>query len=68
MKFYYLFITISLVIFMHSARASEDPAQNDAEFRSFCNEQAQMAGMEDADEKKQYITDCLTNYGVTSTD
>ena len=53
---------------MHSANAAEDPAQNEVEFRSFCTEQAEMAGMEDADDKKQYITDCLTNYGVSSTD
>ena len=51
----------------YSASAS-DSSPNDEEYRSFCAEQAQMAGIEDPDEKKQYIASCLINYGVSSAD
>ena len=46
------------------AQTQEDD-NNDHHYISFCNEQAEMAGIVDADEKKQYVNICLNNYGVT---
>jgi hypothetical protein len=67
MKHPYLLTFLCLAAVSISANAS-DSSPNDEEYRSFCAEQAQIAGIEDPDEKKQYITSCLINYGVSSAD
>lgn len=35
---------------------------------AYCDEQAQFAGIEDADEKRQFVKDCMESYGVSSGD
>ncbi|MBC8211116.1 MAG: hypothetical protein H8E21_08595 [Gammaproteobacteria bacterium] len=67
MKLPHFFTFLCLAAVLNSAYAT-DASPNDDEYRSFCAEQAQMAGIEDPDEKKQYIASCLINYGVHSAD
>lgn len=64
MKSTVLLLTLLLASPIAMAQATETD-NNDHEFIAFCNEQADMAGIEEASEKKQYINSCLKNYGVT---
>ena len=55
-----LLAMLALMMTMNIAHAEESTAQVD--YKEFCNEQAQIAGIEDAEELKQYVKDCLESY------
>jgi len=38
------------------------------DFAAFCTEQAELAGVENPDEIKQFIKDCMMSYGVQPAD
>ena len=61
MKNTVLVIMLSLTAAISTASA-EDSSASIEEYREFCREQAQMAGIEDQDDLKQYIKDCLESY------
>jgi len=65
MKFAVLLAVLSSTIMFNTAYAAE--ATNDSnEIAAYCDEQAQLAGIEDAAEKSQYIKDCIDSFGVPS--
>lgn len=56
---------LSLTTALGSAYATEmASADNDA--LSYCNDQAAMAGIEDAEEKNQYVEDCVASFAIPS--
>ena len=59
MKLALLFAVISLSI--SSFTNAEEVSDND-DYVLYCEEQAQLAGMEDTNEKKDYIDECLESY------
>ncbi|MCW9014520.1 MAG: hypothetical protein OQL06_12115 [Gammaproteobacteria bacterium] len=40
-----------------------DMVNADDDIPGYCNEQAELSGIEDMDEKTQYIQDCIDSYG-----
>lgn len=63
MKFFVLLLTLFLAIPFSVNAAETDNTEVD--YRAFCNEQAELAGIVDSDEKKQYVDTCLINYGIS---
>lgn len=65
MRFAALFTLLtffSLGMISNPAYAADSSDQNGA--ADYCNEQAEMAGIEDADEKQQYIQDCTDSFNA----
>jgi len=65
MKFLALLAILSLSTTFGSAYATETDGEADNVFE-YCNEQAELAGVEDATEKEAYIADCIDSYATTS--
>lgn len=66
MKLVLLFAILSISSF-HAVNAVA--AENDnAENASYCNEQAQLAGIEDPAEKSDYIKECMASFGAPEDD
>ena len=61
---YFVFL-MPLVLAMSFNINAADTDQNEVDYVAFCNEQADLAGIIDADEKKEFVNICLTNYGIT---
>lgn len=55
-----LLILLSLTASISTVYAEEGADDVNA----YCTEQAQLAGIEDADEMRQYIQDCIDSYTV----
>jgi hypothetical protein len=68
MKFVMLLALLSLGSIANTVSAEEENAGVGDDVADFCNEQAQMAGIEDNDEMAQYIQDCMDSYGLPSGD
>lgn len=68
MKFAILLAFLSLSSIFNTVYATEEDAMISDDIAAFCDEQAQLAGIEDADEKMQYVQECLASYGVPSGD
>jgi len=67
MKFAVLLAVLSSMITFNAAYAAE--ATNDSnEIAAYCEEQAQLAGIENAAEKSQYVKECIDSFGVPSGD
>ncbi|MDH5471917.1 MAG: hypothetical protein OEY87_03185 [Gammaproteobacteria bacterium] len=66
MKFATLLAILSLTATFNTAYATQDAGNEDA--MAYCDDQAQMAGIDDAEEKKQYIQECVDSFGSTSGD
>jgi len=65
MKFAVLLAVLSSMIIFNTAFAAE--ANNDSnEIAAYCDEQAQLAGIESAAEKSRYIKECIDSFGVPS--
>ena len=54
-----LLILLSLTASMSTVYAEEGSPDD---VNAYCTEQAQLAGIEDADELRQYIQDCIDSY------
>ena len=63
MKFATLLAILSLTTVSSVAYATE-MASADDDTMSYCNDQAQMAGIEDAEEKTQYVRECIESFSV----
>ena len=61
MKHTILVILLSLTAAISTVNAEESSAGIE-DYTEFCTEQAQMAGIEDEDNLKQYVKDCLESY------
>lgn len=67
MKFAVLLAVLSLSITFNSAFAAE--ANNDSnEIAAYCDEQSQLAGIEEATEKNLYVKECVESFAVPATD
>jgi len=65
MKFLALLAILSLSTAFGTAYATE--TDNEANnIAAYCNEQAELAGIEDAVEKGEYISECIDSYATTS--
>ena len=65
MKFAVLLAVLSSTITFHAAYAAET-ANDSNEIAAYCDEQAQLAGIEDASEKSRYIQECIDSFGTPS--
>ena len=54
-----------LVLAMTFNVNAADSDNNEVDYVAFCNEQADLAGIVDSDEKKDYVNMCLINYGIS---
>lgn len=63
MKFVTVLSTLFLALLSHPVDADE-MSETDRETIAFCEEQSRLAGIEDAQEKNDYIQVCAGNYGV----
>jgi hypothetical protein len=57
-------LSISTLNTVSAAETENDSTEN----ASYCNEQAQLAGIEDAAEKAEYINDCMASFGTPTDD
>ena len=65
MKIAELLAILSLSAVLNVAYATEmESADNDNV--AYCNEQAEMAGIDDAQEKKQYVEECVESFTAES--
>ncbi|MCW8831577.1 MAG: hypothetical protein OQK32_08680 [Gammaproteobacteria bacterium] len=65
MKFLTLLAILSLSTGFGSAYATEIEGETD-NVAAYCNEQAELAGIDDAVEKDIYISECTDSYATTS--
>ena len=65
MKFAALMASCVSIMIMNIAYAAETGA-DDSGVMAFCNEQAELAGIENADEKSQYVKDCVDSFNTPS--
>lgn len=63
MKFAALFTFLTLSMSFNMAYAGE--AEDNL---AYCNEQVQLAGIEEMDEKTEYIKDCMDSFGPAAND
>ena len=68
MKLAILLALLSLSSILNTVYANEENASVGDDTAAFCDEQAQLAGIEDADEKRQFVKDCMESYGASSGD
>jgi len=67
MKLFELLAAVSLSLIVYAANATEmESAEND--YRAYCEEQANLSGIEDAAEKSAYIKECVESFEAPSTD
>ena len=63
MKTARLLILLSLTALLSTAYATEASNEND-DVSAYCNEQAQLAGIEDQAELNQYVQECVDSYTI----
>lgn len=64
MKLPLLFTILSIAAFNTVNAAEAEIDLNTADYVSYCDEQAQLAGIEDAAEKSDYIRECVQSYAI----
>ena len=64
MKLALLFALLSISTF-NTVNATDAEVNFDTtDYASYCDEQAQLAGIEDAAEKREYIMECVQSYAI----
>ena len=63
MKFSALLAIFALTMSLNTAYATEDSGPDD-DISSYCKEQADRDGIEDASEKSQFVKECIESYNV----
>lgn len=63
MKLALLFAILSISTF-NAVNAAEEVDYNITDYASYCDQQAQLAGIEDAAEKSEYIRECVQSYAI----
>ena len=58
MKYFALLAALSLATTINTVYATEVTSSDD-EAIAYCNEQGELSGIENTEEKKQYIKDCI---------
>ena len=64
MKLALLFAILSISTFNAVNAADEEVDYNITDYALYCDEQAQLAGIEDAAEKSEYIRECVQSYAI----
>ena len=67
MKLIQLLAALSLSLTLYTANAADKDAYED-DYITYCTEQADMSGIEDAEEKNVYIRECIESFKVPSGD
>ena len=60
------FITAVCLTVMFNAAYAADVADGAKEVKDYCNEQVDRSGIEDANEKNQFIQECLEGFAVSA--
>ena len=70
MKLPLLFAILFISAFntVNAAEAEIDLNPSAADYASYCEEQAQLAGIEEAAEKSEYIRECVQSYAIPAED
>ncbi len=68
MKLPLLFAIIFISAFNTVNAAEAEIDLYTADYASYCDEQAQLAGIEDAAEKSEYIRECIQSYAMPTDD
>lgn len=68
MKLPLLFTIISILAFNTVNAAEAEIDLNATDYASYCDEQAQLAGIEDAAEKSECIRECVQSYAIPTDD
>lgn len=63
MKFTAWLTILALTTILNTTYAADEMTSDNDETYTYCNEQAQMSGIEDVDEKNQYIKECIESLG-----
>jgi hypothetical protein len=66
MKTATLLISLALITPFYTTHANEEMNDQSMDIRAYCEEQAQLAGIEDATESTQYIQECIDSFGIPS--
>jgi hypothetical protein len=53
---------------LNTVYASEEMTSGNIDVPVYCEEQAQLAGIEEANEKNQYIQECIDSFGLPEED
>lgn len=67
MKFSALLAVMALAVTVNPVYATEMNTSDDETY-AYCNEQAERDGVENMDEKTQYIKDCVESFAIPSGD
>jgi hypothetical protein len=59
---------LSLVLVLNAAHASDEMAGDSVNVSAYCEEQAELSGIEEANEKKQYMQECIDSFAVQEGD
>ena len=57
-----LLATMTASISTVNAESAEEASNSDDYYKQYCTDQAEQAGIENEEEFKQYVTDCLESY------
>ena len=58
----------ALITPFHIAQANEEMTDHEIDVKTYCEEQAQLAEIEDAQESVQYIQECIDSFAAPSGD
>lgn len=67
MKFAVFMVILSSITLTGAAIAAEaeiEAENKNDDYAAYCNEQAELAGIEDAGEKSQYINECIDSFAL----
>lgn len=55
---------LSFILSFNAVHAADDMAADRDNIAAYCGEQAELAGIEAVNEKKQYLQECIDSFGV----
>jgi hypothetical protein len=67
MKFTALLAIVALATSSSTTYATEENSAN-SDYLAYCNEQADLSGIENAEEKSRYVGDCIDSFTTPSGD
>ena len=69
MKIATLVVSLALLVTpFYIAHANEELTNQEMDVNAYCEEQAQLAGIEEAEESAQYVQECIDSFGIPSDD
>lgn len=55
---------LSLVLVFNTVHANDDMTGDSANISAYCEEQAELSGIDNTNEKMQYIQECIESFAV----